>query len=79
VAGPSGSEKVRGGPRGNEVVGRRQRFGPSTSFAIFFSFFFVLFYLLFPNSNLPTKFKICGTFVYKLIINFGHTKCGEAM
>jgi hypothetical protein len=46
---------------------------PSLFFSLFFS---VLFYLLFPNSKLQTKFKLCGTFVYRLIINFGHTKCG---
>jgi hypothetical protein len=58
------------------------RFGLGPSRVLPFSFlflFFVLFYPLFPNSKLRTKFKLCGTFVYRLNINFGHTKCGEVM
>jgi hypothetical protein len=53
------------------------RLGPRDPF--FSLFFSVLFYLLFPNSKLQTKFKLYDTFVYRPIINFGHTKCGEAM
>jgi hypothetical protein len=55
------------------------KLGPRDPFLFFSLFFSILFYLLLPNSKLQTKFKLCGTFVYRLIINFGHKKYGEAM
>ena len=56
-----------------------RKLGPRDPFLFFSLFFSILFYLLLPNSKLQTKFKLCGTFVYRLIINFGHKKYGEAM